>query len=251
MRNIPAPFQGGRFTMPEPRIESLLSARLFLAPQLWDNRIYFISNMTGRFSLYAMDYEGGVPEPLLPPDLALQNPELIEGQSFWVFPKVGKVLVALDKNGDENYRPKVIPLNGGFPEEAFPEIPEPQIFTLTCHEDTNKVYLLAASQTESMFRAYMGDLATGKFEKLGESQWGCWTGDANQTDDKVVLIDGYSAQDNVPFLWERGRDGRSLLYGTPLDQREPGRKEPPSGFDNVNFTESGKGLLCTTALFDD
>ena len=46
-----------------PRIESLLSARLFLAPQLWDNRIYFISNISGRFSLYAMDYSGSVPEP--------------------------------------------------------------------------------------------------------------------------------------------------------------------------------------------
>ena len=46
------------------RIESLLSARRFLAPQLVDNRIYFISDLSGRFSLYAMDYGGSVPEPL-------------------------------------------------------------------------------------------------------------------------------------------------------------------------------------------
>jgi pimeloyl-ACP methyl ester carboxylesterase len=237
--------------MPAPRIESLLSARLFLAPQLWDNRIYFISNMSGRFSLYAMDYEGGVPEPLLPPDVALQNPELLEGQSFWVFPKLGKVLIALDKDGDENYRPKFIPLNGGFPEEAFPDIPEPQIFTITCHEDTNKVYMLAASQTESMFRSYVGDLATGKAEKIGETQWGGWIGDASDSDDRAVLLEGYTANDNVVFFWERGNEGRSLLFGTPLEQREPGKKEPVSGIDNVNFTESEKGLLLTTALFDD
>ncbi len=60
-----------------PDIESLLSARLFLAPQLWKDRIYFLSNISGHFSLYAMDYGGGVLEPLLPPNIALQNPELI------------------------------------------------------------------------------------------------------------------------------------------------------------------------------
>ena len=46
------------------RVEFLLSARLFMAPQLYDDRIYFISNLSGRFSLYAMNYGGSVPEPL-------------------------------------------------------------------------------------------------------------------------------------------------------------------------------------------
>jgi hypothetical protein len=62
-----------------PRIESLLSSRLFLAPQLVYNRIYFISNLSGALSLYAMDHGGSVPEPLLPPNIALQNPELVMG----------------------------------------------------------------------------------------------------------------------------------------------------------------------------
>ena len=48
------------------RIEALRSARLFLAPQLVDNRLYFISNLSGQMSLYAMDEGGSVPEPLLP-----------------------------------------------------------------------------------------------------------------------------------------------------------------------------------------
>ena len=43
------------------RIESLLSARLFVSPQLADGRLYFISNLSGRLSLYAMDAAGGVP----------------------------------------------------------------------------------------------------------------------------------------------------------------------------------------------
>src|SRR5437870_13672596 len=101
------------------RIESLLSARLFLAPQLRDGRIYFISNLGGRFSLYVMDYAGSVPEPLLPPDIALQNPELIQGYPFYVFPRLKKILVMIDSDGDEKYRPMLIPIDGGFPEPAF------------------------------------------------------------------------------------------------------------------------------------
>ena len=55
------------------RIEALLSARLFLEPQLAEGRVYFISNLSGHLSLYVMDAAGGVPEPLLPPQLALQD----------------------------------------------------------------------------------------------------------------------------------------------------------------------------------
>ena len=61
------------------RIEALLSARLFVEPQLAGERLYFVSNLSGHLSLYSMDVNGGVPEPLLPPQLALQNPELVGG----------------------------------------------------------------------------------------------------------------------------------------------------------------------------
>ena len=101
------------------QIESFLSARSFLSPQLVDDRIYFISNLSGQMSLYAMDYGGSVPEPLLPPDIAMQNPHLIGGNSFFVFPKIGKILVMLDKDGDENYQPKLIPITGGYPEPVI------------------------------------------------------------------------------------------------------------------------------------
>ncbi|MBE3118563.1 MAG: S9 family peptidase, partial [Candidatus Atribacteria bacterium] len=68
------------------RIESFLSARLHLSPQLVGDRIYFVSNLSGRLSLYAMYYGGSVPEPLLPPHLSMQNPDLVGGYSFYVFP---------------------------------------------------------------------------------------------------------------------------------------------------------------------
>src|SRR5258706_11812468 len=104
---------------PMARIESLLAARLFMVPQIVGERLYFISNLSGQLSLYVMDQSGSVPQPLLPPNIALQNPELIGGLSYYVFPGLAKILVMVDRDGDENYQPMFIPLDGGFPEPAF------------------------------------------------------------------------------------------------------------------------------------
>ena len=98
------------------RIESLLSARLFVEPQLTGDRLTFASNLAGHLSLFAMDASGGVPEPLLPPQIALQNPELVGGHLFHVLPRLEQIVVMLDSDGDENYVPYVVPLEGGFPE---------------------------------------------------------------------------------------------------------------------------------------
>ncbi len=38
------------------RIESLLSARLFLFPQHDQGRLYFLSNITGHISLYVHEF---------------------------------------------------------------------------------------------------------------------------------------------------------------------------------------------------
>src|SRR5689334_8712651 len=102
-------------------IESLLSARLFVAPKLLGDRIFFLSNLGqgGHLSLYVMDMGGSVPEPLLPARIAVQNPELIGGEAFVLFPKLGKILLMLDQDGDENYQPMFLPIEGGIPEPAF------------------------------------------------------------------------------------------------------------------------------------
>ena len=99
-------------------IESLLSARLFLVPQTAGKRAWFVSNLSGKMSLYAMDL-GDVPEPLLPPDIALQNPELVGGHAFGVFPGLGGLLVMIDRDGDENCRPMLVPLDGGYPQAGI------------------------------------------------------------------------------------------------------------------------------------
>ena len=106
--------------MHNPRVESLLSARLFLAPQTVGNHVYFISNMSGRLSLYRMPLAGGMPEPLLPADVALPNPHHLEGSVVYqVLPGFGSILLMLDHNGDENYEPVFVPIDGGMPQPVF------------------------------------------------------------------------------------------------------------------------------------
>ena len=61
-----------------------------------------------------------------------------------------------------------------------------------------------------------------KAETLWQSQYGAfvvaWTPDHS----RVVLADGYTAGDVV--LYEAVGDGeRKMLYGTPIDERDPGR----------------------------
>src|SRR5512146_1288468 len=152
------------------RIESLLSARLFLAPQLAGQRIYFISNLSGRMSLYAMDYGGSVPEPLLPPNLAMQNPELMEGTlSFYALPGQGKILVMLDHDGDENYQPMWIPLEGGFPEPAFENaLADRRVHLAECDPDKNIAYLNAERKDKGIQEAWRGDLRQNSLTKLGD-----------------------------------------------------------------------------------
>ena len=65
--------------MSEYKVESLLSARLFLSPQIAEDHIYFLSDQSGRLSLYRMLRSGSVPEPLLPRDIGLMTPTLMGG----------------------------------------------------------------------------------------------------------------------------------------------------------------------------
>ena len=136
------------------RIESLLAARLFVSPQIVGDRIFFISNMSGHLSLYAMDDGGSVPEPILPPDLALQNPHLLEGLPFCVLPEAGRVLVMIDEDGDENYQPTYVPLKGGFPEPAFPGVFDGRrAYLVDCDVEKGIAYFFSESRTESSCRA--------------------------------------------------------------------------------------------------
>jgi pimeloyl-ACP methyl ester carboxylesterase len=233
------------------RIESLLSARLFVQPQLVDDRIFFVSNLSGQLSLYAMDASGGVPEPLIPPRIALQNPELVGGELYHVLPRVGEILVMLDSDGDENYIPHLIPTEGGFPEPLGDEVfTSGRAHLVKVDDDAGIAYFTVESREESVMTAVRVDVALRTAEPLWQSMYGAfvvaWTPDHS----RVVLADGYTMGDVV--LYEVDAAGaREVLFGTPIEERNAEGEYPLSGFQGGHGTSSGAGVLLTTALYDD
>ncbi len=233
-----------------PRIESFLSARLHLSPQLVGDRIYFISNLSGRLSLYAMYYGGSVPEPLLPTHIAMQNPELIGGYSFFVFPLLDRILVMLDHDGDENYQPMLIPLEGGFPEPAFDNFfANYRVHLAECDIEKNIVYFNAERRDKPIQEAYRGNLLTNRLEKLTESEWGAWPGSPSEDHAKVFIADGYTIGDSVLYLLENGE--KKVLFGKPIDQRAAGETVPLNGLGSSEWAPGGTGVLVSCAVFDD
>jgi pimeloyl-ACP methyl ester carboxylesterase len=233
------------------RIESLLSARLFVEPQLANDRITFVSNLSGRLSLYAMDASGGVPEPLLPPQIALQNPELVGGHLFHVLAELGRIVVMIDSDGDEKYVPYTIPLDGGFPEPLSEEAFAGGRSHLVHVDDaTGIAYFAVESIEEASIAAVRVELEAGTTEELWRSPYGAmvaaWTPDHS----RVALVDGYTNGDVVVYEVD-GSGGRRMLYGTAIEERDPETEYPLSGFRAGYGTASGSGILLTTTLFDD
>lgn len=232
-------------------IESLLSARVFLNPQLVDDRIYFISNVSGHLSLYRMDYGGSVPEPLLPNDIALQNPELMGGEPFAVLANHGFIIVMMDHDGDEHYQPMQIPLAGGFPEPLFPEFfSESQVHLYGVDKEQHSGYFVAESLEEEVTRTYRVSFETMMIEEIGQSRYGgipCGYADNHE---KIVLMDVYNSGDHVLFLKENGEPAK-VLYGVPLDQRVDTEHYRVTGFNKCHFTKGNGAIIFITCLFRD
>jgi len=234
------------------RIESLLAARQFLAPQLVGDWLYFMSDMAGRLSLYRMRLGGSIPQPLLPPHIALQNPHLIGGVGVYrVLPALGKILLMLDRDGDENYQPMLIPIDGGIPEALFGNrFAGQQVNGGWLDLEQNCAIFTVEPRVEPNYRTFLVDLATLAITDLGSSPYGNAPAAVNSDQTRVILADFYTVGDTVLYSWRRGDQERTLLYGTPLAQRTPGQSVPLTAFGACEFA-SDQGLLLTTALFAD
>ena len=233
-------------------VQSLLSARLFVSPQVVGKRIYFVSNLSGHLSLYAMDHGGSVPEPLLPPDVVLHNPHLMTGYPYYVLPKLGKILLMLDDHGDENYQPMFLPIDGGVPEPVFADVfANHRVHLLDVDGDRNIAYFNAESRKEQLLRAFQVNLKTGAVVPMGESKWGNYVDATNETHTKATLIDGYTAGDTIIYFWDKRKGERELLWGKPLEERKPGEIVKPSGIYGGQFVAKDRALLFVTYLFQD
>ncbi|MFX1581684.1 MAG: alpha/beta hydrolase family protein [Promethearchaeota archaeon] len=233
-------------------LESLLSARRILTPQLVNDRIYFISDMSGMYSLFTMARKGSIPEPLLPRGLALQNPHLLGGYNFRVVPALNKILVMVDKDGDENYQPCFIPITGGVPKPIFGDrYAGQQLLCLEFDPRMNIAYFLIDDRKTPNQETIKVDLRTLEVNSLGTSIYGNFCVGYNSTHDTILLGDTYTANDDVLFVWKKGDKARSLLYGTPIEARETGKEYPLTGFGRCYFIRNDSGLIFRTTLHDD
>ena len=234
--------------MSSPRVESLLSARLFLAPQTVGDKVYFISNMSGRLSLYRMAIAGGMPEPLLPADVALPNPHHLEGSVvFQVLPSMGVILLMLDHDGDENYQPVFVPLDGGIPEPFFGDrFAGMQVICTACDEAAGIALLHVDTRQSPVYESYAANLRNRELTLLGTSihHGAPESHDANFA--TMLLVDSNTVGDQVLYLWRNGE--RSVLFGIPMEDR-PDSAEMLNGIRTPRLIDHG--VLMVSTLYRD
>jgi dienelactone hydrolase len=235
-----------------PRVDYLLSATLFLAPQLAGDRIYFISDLSGRLSLWAMDASGSVPERLLPTDIALLTPELVSGESFVALSQLGKIVVMLDKNGDENQQPCVVPIGGGDPEPLFGDRFAGQQVMLVRLDPDGRGRIIVDPRKRPDVEAYEFNLTQPDvgLRLLGTSKYVGMPVGRDADGDRYLIVDEYLPRDTTLWLWERSTGERRLLRGTPIDARSGDEPERREGFGNGWFIDDDLVLLESFA-FDD
>ena len=71
----------------------------------------------------------------------LHNPRLVGGHPYYVFPRLGEILMMLDHHGNENYQPMLVPIDGGYPEPVFPELADHRVHMGEPDLKRNIVYL--------------------------------------------------------------------------------------------------------------
>jgi len=175
----------------------------------------------------------------------------MDGHNFYVLPELGKVLVMMDKLGNENYQPMLIPVEGGIPEKGLGARCEDQkLACVECDIEKNIAYFERDDRKNPETECLRVDLTTGDVISLGRSLYGNRCIGVNSDHSKVILGDGYTAGDVVLFYWEEGMKERKLLYGIPLAERS-GRTIPPSGIDWCNFVDNDNGLLFVSTIFHD
>src|SRR3989442_9482882 len=157
----------------------------------------------------------------------------------------------MDKLGNENYQPMLIPVEGGIPEKSLADRYQDQkLACVECDIEKNIAYFDRDDRKNPETECLRVNLATGDLTSLGRSLYGNRCIGVNSDHSKIILADGYTAGDVVLFYWERGMKERKLLYGVPLEERA-GRAIPPSGIDWCNFTDGDRGLLFVSSIFHD
>ena len=238
--------------MNEYPVESILSARQVVNARISGEYIYFISDMSGMMSLYRMRKVGSFPERLIPADIALQNPHLMVGQLFVIFPSLGKIMVMIDENGNELYQPSFIPLEGGVPERIFGDKYLGQQIACTYYDTKKSIaYFRRDDRTitdKAIQYAIMVNLKNMEEKILGVNQRG-FGPIPSKDHSKVILNELLISGDRVTYLWENGVEGLKTVLGTPMAERHDGEDIRLHNTSPIHWLKDG--LLCYTTEFDD
>jgi len=234
------------------RIEALLAARSFLSPQRVGDRLFFISNLGGSFSLYAMDLGGSVPEPLLPASIALQSPYQMGSASlFGVFPALGKILVMIDSDGNETYQPMMVPIDGGFPAPAFGDrFAGKQVFAEGINRKQATMSLFIVDREQGQITACFANLASGEIIELGSGVQGPYYKVFNHSGTLALTDDVYGMGDNIVRLQEIGSPERRVVWGTPPEERAADAAVENQGIFTAEFIDDGHALVLTMIFAD-
>ena len=231
-------------------IESLLSARQLIHAKLFQDKIYFISNLSGSYSLYQMSKSISIPIPLLPEGTALQNPHLMNGPNYFIFPKLNKILVMIDDNGNELYQPCFIPLNGGIPELAFgARFQGMQVNLGYLDHEKSIVYFHIDDRKTPGMELFKYDFSTKSEQSFGKSPFGVYFTGVNASHTKLVHAEGYAQADIVLFLNENNQN--KTLLGIPLSERKSDTKIKLNDPGNTTFVENDTAVVFKSILRTD
>jgi dipeptidyl aminopeptidase/acylaminoacyl peptidase len=118
-----------------------------------------------------------------------------------------------------------------------------------CDREEGIIYLLAERRDKPLQETYRGDLKTGEFTKIAESEWGMYPAAHSEKHSQVLLGTGYTVGDDVLY---RLSDGElQVLYGKPLEERAEGEQVPLNGIHAAAFAPDEKGAIVLSAVFED
>jgi hypothetical protein len=112
----------------------------------------------------------------------------------------------IDRDGDENYQPMMIPLDGGYPETVFDNFfAGYRVHLGECDPDKGIAYLRAERRDTALEETYRADFKSGRLTKIAEYEFGMGVTSHSKDHKKLLLGTGYSVGDAVRQTPRRSR----------------------------------------------